>query len=360
VRFSLQNEFLQAYERLKYTFSDRSILHVGIALSGGIDSMVLLDLAKISFPEYVRLSAYHINHGLQAEADAWELHCEKICQEKSIPFKVKRLNPATREGGESIEAWARRERYSWLASQSIDVCLLAHHQKDQAETFLLQLFRDNMIWSRPLLHIPKELILDYAQAKKLLWVEDPSNQNTRWERNWVRHVLLPVLEDRKPAIEEIIARTVRHCANAWDYISKETEKNMQKVLRFPAVLCCKAWREQESFMRTEILRLFFKQNTGQVPSEARLLMALSLFEKPKVDGHHRAYLDHASYRFQLWKDAVWAYPLFILKEDVWKSEALVWATYPFSNRDVSNEGWAYKGIAGDLLFVSDKSSQESK
>lgn len=213
--------------------------HLLLGLSGGVDSVVLLhalnSVKKQVGVEAVfnfSLSAMHINHGINIYADQWQQFCAKLCQQWQIPFYFQHVH-VDPDSGMGIEATARQVRYDALSQAKIalkaDCLVLAHHQQDQVETFLLQLLRGAGVkglasmayfdqlrgFYRPLLNqITKQDILDYAQAHELSWVEDDSNQNTHYDRNYLRHELIPLLDARYPQAQQSIARSASHMAEA--------------------------------------------------------------------------------------------------------------------------------------------------
>ena len=201
-----------------------------VAYSGGQDSSVLLDLlhrylAAQSGPR-PQLSALHINHGLSPQADAWQSHCEGRCGELGIPFTAAavQVRPERRA---SLEAIARRARYAAYQQhlQAGDLLLQAHHRDDQVETLLLRLCRGTggdglagvptlralgeSIILRPLLEVDREAIADYAQAHGLHWIEDESNADQGFDRNYLRHEVLPRLAQRWPGLRATWARAAR-------------------------------------------------------------------------------------------------------------------------------------------------------
>ncbi|MCB1829564.1 MAG: tRNA lysidine(34) synthetase TilS [Gammaproteobacteria bacterium] len=202
-----------------------------VAYSGGKDSHVLLHLlaglfGKSSGP---RLSAVHINHGLQPNAGSWAAHCAELCRQLDVPCQTLELNLSPAKG-ESIEAQARMARYRALEKliQTGDLLLTAHHQDDQAETVLLQLLRGAGpaglsampeltrfgcgYMARPLLAVSAAEIDDYAKAEQLCWIEDPSNRSLQFDRNFLRNQVIPVLRGRWPALGRTLSRSARHCA----------------------------------------------------------------------------------------------------------------------------------------------------
>ncbi len=202
-----------------------------LGLSGGVDSVVLLHLLhQLSPRNEWRLSALHVHHGISSQADAWAAFCADLCARCDIPLQIVQVDiTPLREMG--IEAAARKLRHEVLSRQPVDFIALAHHLDDQAETLLLQLLRGagvkgasampmikdtspSPILLRPLLDISRSALLDYAQQHTLQWVEDDSNADDAYPRNFLRHRVLPLLEQRFPAYRETLARSARHFAEA--------------------------------------------------------------------------------------------------------------------------------------------------
>ena len=201
-----------------------------VALSGGLDSVVLLHaLAAMPEARARGLRAVHVHHGLHADADRWATHCEHLCEALGIALHSVRVS-VPRDGGEGIEAAARRARHAvFAAGLGVDeVLVTAHHRDDQAETFLLRALRASgpdglgamqawrryghgWLW-RPLLAQPRNALLAFAQARQLRWIDDPSNDDTRLDRNFLRHRVLPLLRERWPQAEAALARSAQLCA----------------------------------------------------------------------------------------------------------------------------------------------------
>ena len=197
-----------------------------LAYSGGVDSRVLLHCLA---PLKLNLRAVYIDHGLQAASKQWAEHCRQTCEQLNIPLTVITVN-ATAKQGESPEAAARAARYQALATvmQEQDCLLTAQHADDQAETFLLQLLRGagaaglsampfaqvfHRGWLvRPLLDIPRQNILNMALAENLSWVEDPSNVDERFDRNYLRHRVMPTLTQRWPHTLDLMSRATQQQA----------------------------------------------------------------------------------------------------------------------------------------------------
>ncbi|MCF6281715.1 MAG: tRNA lysidine(34) synthetase TilS [Candidatus Polarisedimenticolaceae bacterium] len=207
-----------------------------VAYSGGLDSHVLLHaMAQISGHLSGSIQAIHVHHGLQTEADLWQQHAMEVSRHLGIELTPLRLNLQPVKG-ESLEAVARDARYR--AIQTVvgagDLVLTAQHQNDQAETLLLQLMRGsgpsglaampalapfNEAWlARPLLAFTRAELTAYAEQHGLCWIEDGSNADLRFDRNYIRHQLMPLIEQRWPACSATMARSARHCAEAQQLI----------------------------------------------------------------------------------------------------------------------------------------------
>jgi len=202
-----------------------------IAFSGGLDSTVLLHLlASLANTETLPpLSAVHVHHGLQAAADAWPAHCQSICDNLGVPLSVKRVQV---QPGASLERAAREARYRAFAevTGAGEVVLTGQHRDDQAETLLFRLLRGAGVRGlaampaqrplaggylvRPLLDVSREALEVYAHEHQLKWIEDPSNADSRFSRNYLRHRVLPALTERWPQAVTGLARTAEHLGEA--------------------------------------------------------------------------------------------------------------------------------------------------
>jgi tRNA(Ile)-lysidine synthase len=200
--------------------SSLSGLRLCVALSGGLDSSVLLHLlAQLAPRHHFQLSAVHVHHGLSANADAWATHCEHVAQSLNIPVTIRRVS-VERQSADGLEAAARRARHAVFASMNCDWIVLAHHRGDQAETVMHRLMRGTGVHGaagirpvdaprrllRPLLDEPREALLAWAQANALTWIEDQSNADTRFTRNFLRNEVLPLLRARQAGVEANLAR----------------------------------------------------------------------------------------------------------------------------------------------------------
>lgn len=203
-----------------------------IAYSGGLDSHVLLSLCSHLRDQWgIKCRAIHINHHLSPHALSWLTHCKKICEDYAITctFHTLHIDPAS---GDSLEEIAREKRYAFFAEclSPGDVLLTAHHQDDQAETVLLQLLRGAGLKGlagmpsiksfaqgfhcRPLLPYSRSDLAHYAAENQLKWIEDESNADLKFTRNFIRHKILAQLKKRFPSASATLARSAAYCAES--------------------------------------------------------------------------------------------------------------------------------------------------
>lgn len=205
-----------------------------VACSGGLDSTVLLHLlvqARVNSLLVASLRVFHVHHGMQLEADSWLEHCRAQCEQWQLPFTAIRVRVELHQG-DSPEAAARRARYFAFeeALQPGEVLVQAHHANDQAETLLLRLLRGSGMTGlgsipaarrlgvgrllRPLLVVGRNQLLAYAHANRLQWIEDPSNTDTRYDRNFLRWQVIPVLQQQWPSTVNSLLRSASLAAEA--------------------------------------------------------------------------------------------------------------------------------------------------
>ncbi len=257
-----------------------------IGLSGGVDSAVLLHLLAGLAPRYSwKLSALHVHHGISPNADAWALFCAELCASRAIPLQVERVDIAPlRDKG--IEAAARQLRHEALSRQAVDFIALAHHQDDQAETLLLQLLRGagvkgaagmppvtNVVHGpvllRPLLDTSRAKLEDYAIHHGLQWVEDESNTDEKYPRNFLRHRILPLLEQCFPACRTTLARAAGHFAEADALLDTLAELDAQNVFD-GKTLGVTRLSELGPSRAKNLLRWFLQQRGALMPENPRL------------------------------------------------------------------------------------------
>ena len=265
-----------------------------VAYSGGLDSHVLLH-ALVCLRERLDadIGAVHVNHTLQADADSWEEHCRKVCTDLEVSYESLRVD-ARAAAGESPEAAARDARYAALAAwlPAGEYLLTAQHQDDQAETLLLQLLRGSGVTGlaampvrgelghgqllRPLLGVTRRQLQAYAEANGLSWLEDPSNRDMAFDRNFLRARILPLLRERWPSVTALLGRSATHCAEASKLLSQLGEQDLAdtraeqhdrlsltRLIKFPPE------------RQRNVLRHWIVQATGVMPSTAVLARILN-------------------------------------------------------------------------------------
>jgi tRNA(Ile)-lysidine synthase len=270
---------------------------IAVALSGGLDSVVLLDtVCKAQAKNKNEIFAFHIHHGLQKPADDWLIFCEQLAKKYKIHFDFRLLHlDSTKEQG-NIEARARVGRYEALADlceeYGIEDLLLAHHQNDQAETVLLQLLRGTgvaglsgmphsrqlqvnnhpiTLW-RPLLDQSRQELEAYAKEHKLQWIEDPSNKDTKYRRNAVRKQVIPALEKIQPEALANMARSAELLGEAQTLLNRLAQQDGKNILSkdllrvSPLISLAK----QDLPAANNVLRYWLQTQQLAMPSQERL------------------------------------------------------------------------------------------
>jgi tRNA(Ile)-lysidine synthase len=297
-----------------------------VGLSGGVDSVVLLDnLQRVARKLRLRLSALHVNHQLSPHARGWEAFCRRLCRARGIPFQSVKVRVRR---GDSLEAAARAARYAIFARQDCDYVVLAHHRDDQVETLLLQLLRGAGVKGlaampllrkaeggrrkakgdpspithhpspailRPLLDVTRDEILEYAKARKLKWVEDESNADIYYQRNYLRREVLPVIARRFPAYRVTLARAAGHLAEAARVLDEIGAADGAGQMEEGA-LAVDALRRLPAARARNLLRYFLSRHGVSMPGVERLDEALRQALHAKLDARVEIELNGASLR----------------------------------------------------------------
>jgi tRNA(Ile)-lysidine synthase len=265
---------------------------VAVALSGGVDSVVLLDALEQLAPGLdVALSAIHVNHRISPNAHRWERFCRALCRRLDVRLTVKRIALGALRG-RGLEAAAREARYEALAGVPTDCVALAHQRDDQAETVLLNLLRGagargaaampesgalpgnrpaEMIAVRPLLGVSRAEIVACANRRGLEWIEDESNADERLARNFLRRRIGPLLEGRWPRWREALARAAGHFGRV-------------------------------DALERALLREFLAARGLRAPSEAKLVEMLRQLSSPRPDS--RTEIAHDGAVVRAWRGTV--------------------------------------------------------
>ncbi|WP_374327398.1 tRNA lysidine(34) synthetase TilS [Azonexus sp.] len=258
---------------------------VHLGLSGGRDSIVLLDLLS-RLPLAGRLAAIHVNHGLSPRGDAWADFCRGVCARLGVPLTVVPV-VVDLAAGQGLEAAARAARYAAFAAcaGAGGTLLLAQHRGDQAETVLFNLLRGSGVAGaagmrderdghglrllRPLLGTARAEIDAYAQARGLAWIDDESNDDTQLSRNFLRHRILPELNARFPGAEAALARAAGHFAEAAELLDALAEVDWQRVADGDAARLPQLRQLTPARIRN-LLRWRLRQLGWQPPAASRL------------------------------------------------------------------------------------------
>jgi len=311
-----------------------------VGLSGGLDSMVLLDLLQRAAPRCrIRLAVLHVNHQLSPNAGGWETFCRRACHDRAIPFRSVHVDIPR---GSGLEAGARAARYAALLSRPVELVALAHHQDDQCETVLLQLLRGAGVRGlagmplvrggeagggrrevshamrltsdasrptphvlRPLLDVPRVELERYARRRHLKWIEDESNLDTRFARNFLRHELFPALEKRLPSYRATLTRSARHLAEAAQLLDELAELDAQGVLREGA-LAAGGWSGLPPARARNLLRWFLARHGAAMPSTERLDEALRQIRRARNDAKIK--VEIAGHELYCWKGGIHLVP----------------------------------------------------
>jgi len=259
--------------------------HFKIALSGGLDSVVLLHL--FSRLENSAVTAHHVHHGLSGNAEHWVQFCTQLCESLAVPLLISRVT-LDKTGRTSIEALAREKRYGALKEgfNKNSYLATAHHQDDQLETVLLALKRgagltglQGIVASqaltagfliRPLLDFSREQLENYAQQFGLKWIEDESNSDEQFDRNFIRHSITPLLKQRWPAITKTVARSASHCQAQQQLINELSESDFKLCQLSYRALKIETLTGLTETRRNNVLRYWFKFNNLQYPSTKQL------------------------------------------------------------------------------------------
>jgi len=273
-----------------------------VAYSGGMDSAVLLHaLVALNGRLPFEVRALHLDHGLHPSSGAWVDHCVRACERLGVFLKTRQIDVAAARG-ESLEAVARELRYQAMAEMlgRGDLLLTAQHRDDQAETLLLALMRGSgtkglaampsraplgVGWLvRPLLEFSRAELLDYAWRQGLEWIQDPANGDLGFDRNFLRHRVLPVLAERWPACAAGIARSAGHCAEAQGLVEHYAQDELVKSAgQRPATLSISRLRNLPLALRKAVLRCWFRNCRLAVPDSRHLNRILTEVMPARAD-----------------------------------------------------------------------------
>ncbi|MEH6451742.1 MAG: tRNA lysidine(34) synthetase TilS [Psychromonas sp.] len=273
------------------------IVNFRIALSGGLDSVVLthlfsrLQASRLQVKDYkIKVSAQHVNHGLSDNAQSWQTFCEHLCQTLNIDFSLSCVQ-LNRKSRTSLEALAREKRYACLTQglNEHSYLITGHHQDDQLETVLLALKRGSGITGlqgvrhtqklksgyliRPLLGFTRQELETYGKLFKLDWIEDESNNDQVFDRNFLRHSITPLLKNRWPSIAKSVARTATICQEQQQVLDEIAQLDFDQAVDFfinQQALNIEILAALSVGRRNNVLRHWFKLNQLEYPSAKQL------------------------------------------------------------------------------------------
>ncbi len=260
-----------------------------VAYSGGLDSHVLLH-ALAGFCEKdpaLELRAIHIHHGLSPQADQWSEHCLRVCNELNVACQIEKIPVREHSHRRSLEEVARDLRYQTFRRvlPANAALLLAHHSDDQSETVLLQLLRGAGVKGlaampqiipfgagllvRPFLNQTRHDLHAYAQQHGLVCVEDESNADLRFDRNYLRRKVMPLLAERWPEMNTTVARTAQHCVEAETLLAELAAEDQTAVSgAVPGTLAITALKQLTPYRQKNVLRYWLLSRQGKMPGSA--------------------------------------------------------------------------------------------
>lgn len=292
-----------------------------VAFSGGLDSTVLLHqlvLWRMQHPD-VALRAIHIHHGLSPHADSWVQHCESVCAQWQVPLVVERVH--LEDDGLGIEAQARRARYQAFAQTLLpgEVLMTAQHLDDQCETFLLALKRgsgpaglsamgENSPFAgtqliRPLLAQTREALETWARQHELRWIEDESNQDDAYDRNFLRLRVTPLLQQRWPHFAQATARSAALCAEQESLLDELLASDLANCVTAQGTLLLGPLMTMSTVRRAALLRRWLAGLNAPMPSRdalERIWQEVALAREDASPCFRLGEYDVRRYQSQLW------------------------------------------------------------
>jgi tRNA(Ile)-lysidine synthase len=278
------------YNTLKPIFDTHGNIELIIAYSGGIDSQVLLHaLIQLKKNKLIcnEITVCHVNHGLSENAENWQEFAKQECIKLSVNLIVKHVDVQIKPQL-SLEAQARDARYKALKSlrEKKSIVLTGHHSDDQSETFLLALKRGaglkglsamsaqiqlaQHLLVRPLLSISRQEIEAYADTNQLSWVEDESNTDTCFDRNFIRQKIIPLMRERWPSINNTINRSASHCLAGQELLDELAEQDLSDCQVGDSSLHVRALIELSDARFNNLIRFFLNQHHCLMPSTEQL------------------------------------------------------------------------------------------
>jgi tRNA(Ile)-lysidine synthase len=292
-----------------------------VGFSGGADSTALLyALKRLESQLETPVKAVHVNHGIHADADGWQEHCEDFCRQQEVTLICLTINPES-HSGKGLEAEARHLRYQALSAllEPGDSILTAHHADDQAETLLLNLMRgsgvDGLsampqsrplgagILLRPLLDFENTELVSYLQENNIAWLEDPSNQLLNHDRNFLRLEIMPLLENRWHGVSKRMLLTRNAMAEARSLLERLADEYLEQYLRHRLVLQIATQLEKDPALFKLVIRRWLKQSgVPSIPVRSLETLYDQVFQA--ADGH-KISIQWGDCLLRLYQDQLW-------------------------------------------------------
>ncbi len=276
-----------------------------IAYSGGADSTALLHL----FAAIENVRAIHINHGIQHEAREWQEHCQKSCDALNVPLIIEQANLS-----DNSENSCRKARYAFFDKhlKPHEILVTAHHSEDQAETVLLKLMRGTGIkglcgmdklrkfsqgyLARPLLNISPQILKDYLISNKVNWIEDSSNQDNHYKRNFIRNEIIPKLKNNFPNAIENINRSAKNTRQSLDLLNHQVDFHGQN-------LSVKQLKELPSSLQTTFLYHWLVIKNLPAPDSLALSQITHDFLNAAIDKN--PHYQNSYYQLYRWQETIY-------------------------------------------------------
>jgi tRNA(Ile)-lysidine synthase len=274
-----------------------------VGFSGGADSTALLQALYENREQLAApVHALHFHHGLQDAASEWQEHCAEFCRERAIPYQGIALDIAG-DGRSNLEEESRNARYRAVGQllEKEEMYLTAHHAEDQSETLFLNLMRGSGIeglagipelrtldqgWvARPLLDIRRSDLTGFLEQRGIEWLEDPSNEDPAFDRNFLRQELFPLLEQRWPGVAKRLSRTARNARATSNAMAMFIENQSGDLLRDRIKMPVVKLLELSAEMQPLILRQWLRRHEVPMLPEVRLREFLAQLSNAQLDNH---------------------------------------------------------------------------
>ena len=281
----VEKEFVTFMEKAMTEFDFKNL---NVAFSGGVDSVVLLYLFNKYYND--KTCALHVNHGISKNALDWETKCINSAKSYGVEIKVAHFHLA--EEKSNLEEKARLLRYGFFEDNmnSQSALITGHHMDDQAETFFLRLMRGAGIeglsgmrpirdfstgkFLRPLLTVTKDDIIDFAQFHNLTWVEDESNKDCHYDRNFIRNQIMPLLKTRWNKASSLISRSASHCQKATDIVITDTVNEINDISLSDTQLDKSLFLNKTKEKQLNILRYWIKLKSNGILLDSKPLSVI--------------------------------------------------------------------------------------